>query len=231
MSTFSGNVSSIDEERSAAGATNNADNVEPTNSCVSQPKTSTGHDTTKINDALATSEAIGENTTLVDELEDSTGDNSASGANENVSVPTLDASNLEDTDRETNINHSNTVASLDYTINPDSEDVDNEDHANVYENPNGILGKTSNDTDTPDPNNRVLTNPMYEADVSQPHPEDSNNDEHKQQDSSNTKSYRPTAANSKDEKNLKKTSIPTKHESTAAKSDVRTIQSQPVGRG
>ncbi|KAI8502728.1 hypothetical protein Bbelb_194300 [Branchiostoma belcheri] len=179
MSTLPGNVSTIGEEISAAEAMNMADNVDPTNSCVSQP------DNTKINDTLATSEAIDGNARPVDKLKDSTEDNSASGANEDVSVPFVDASDPNDTAEEptSNIKHSDTMASLDGTINPDSGDVENEEH--VYEDVNGILDKANNAPDTrepQDPHNRVLTNPMYEADVGQQQAADSNNDEHEQED-------------------------------------------------
>ncbi|XP_019629621.1 PREDICTED: uncharacterized protein LOC109473886 [Branchiostoma belcheri] len=197
MSTSPGNVSTIGEEISAAEAMNIADNAEPTNSCVSQPDTLTGHDNTKINDTPATSsEAIDDNARPVDKLKDSTEDNSASGANEDVPVPIVGASDTVG-EPTSNIKHSDTMASLGGTINPDSGDVENE--GNVYENVNGILDKANNAPDTrepQDPHNRVLTNPMYEADVGQQQAADSNNDEHKQQDS--------TAADSKDCKKLKK---------------------------
>ncbi|KAI8491779.1 hypothetical protein Bbelb_305840 [Branchiostoma belcheri] len=176
MSTSPANVSTIGEEISAAEAMNIDDNADPTNSCLSQP------DNTKINDTPDTSEAIDDNATPVNELNDSTGDNSASGANEDVSVPIVGASDTAG-EPTSNIKHSDTMASLGGTMNPDSGDVENE--GNVYENVNGILDKANNAPDTrepQDPHNRVLTNPMYEADVGQQQAADSNNDEHEQQD-------------------------------------------------
>ncbi|CAH1249808.1 TRIM3 [Branchiostoma lanceolatum] len=167
-----------DEDIAAEEATNKADKSEhtPENSSTTQP------DITAENSDTLTTEA---NISSVKDLYEE--DSSASETNEDISVSSIDDSELEDV-------HVEAPESLDAnkttdTTNSDPGDFDISDEIDIepylvsYDDE--IYGNTNGNSDAQDPSNRVLSNPMYEADVGRQQTADNTCGGHGLQDPSN----------------------------------------------